>query len=187
MFLTALSFAALIGQLPQGAVAIDTEKPVAVNVSSVPVKYQGNDLTIVSLGEATFYREQMRLTQVTPPTVTPFVWGVRWNYMPPPEALQNQAPFKLEVGPFFKVVVKAAVAQYNTVDYKVSCAVFDKKGRLLGAESQIEHVEYVRLGYMPTIFRELIFDFGASKSFADAAYVAFSINDPHVPVQPDGQ
>ena len=187
MFFIALSLAALIGQVPQSAIAIDTTRPVAVNVSSIPVKHLGSDLAIVSLGEATFYREQMRLTQVAPPTVPPFVWGVRWNTMPPPEAMQSQAPFKLEVGPFFKVVVKAAVTQYNTVDYKVSCAVFDKQGRLLGAESHIEHVEYLRLGHMPTIFRELTFDFGASKSFAEAAYVAFSINDPHVPVPPDGQ
>jgi hypothetical protein len=175
-----------LAQVPPGAVALSFDKPVPLSVSSVPVVYHGDKLAIVSLSEASFVREDLRfdLTGLGTKEVPPGLYGVRWNFMPPRESLEAQV--RVVTGPFLRVTVKAGVAQYNDVDYQVSCAVFDKKGLLLGAATHTEHVKYIRLGYMPTLFREIVFDFGASRGFADAAYAVFSVSDPTVPVPPDG-
>lgn len=173
---------AAIVQFPKVPVRFD--RPVAVGLSSKPVAYQNSKLSIIALGEATFARDPFRLTQVPAPETPPGLYGVRWNNMPPVQFPQPE-PFKLETGPFLRATVKASVAQYSDVEYRVSCAVFDRKGRLLGAATHVEIVAYVRLGSMPTLFKEIVFDFGASKAFADVAYATFSISDPAVPVPPD--
>lgn len=161
-------------------VPVRFDRPVPVGLASRPVTYLGDKVHIVSLGEATFARDPFRLIQVPAPETPPGLYGLRWNNMPPVAAFQP-APFKFESGPFLRATVKANVMQYSDVEYRVSCAIFDRKGRLLGAGSHVETVAYVRLGNMPTLFREIVFDFGASKAFSDAAYATFAISDPEVP------
>ena len=75
---------------------------------------------------------------------------------------------------------------YCDVEYRLSCAVFDKEGLLLGTASHVESVKYLRLGSMPTLIREMAFDFGASKAYERVAYATFSISEPAVQVPPDG-
>jgi hypothetical protein len=82
-------------------------------------------------------------------------------------------------------VLKAGVQQYSEVDYGISVAVFDGTGRLLGAAVHTEHVEYERLGRMPTLLREISFDFGISNDFVRAAYVVVAVTSRNVPLPPD--
>jgi hypothetical protein len=184
-----LAIAALaLGQVPKGAVEVSFTYPVPLALSSTPVTYRGDKLAIISLGEATFVREDSRLSIVQSPAVEvpPGLYGVRWGHMPPVSDPQPPFAITLSKGPWLRAIVKAGVAQYNDVEYRVSCAVYDKEGRLLGTATHTEKVQYVRLGYMPTLERELTFDFGASKAFERVAYAAFSINEPEVPIAPDG-
>jgi hypothetical protein len=77
--------------------------------------------------------------------------------------------------------LKAAVTQYAKTEYWIAAAVFDPKGRLLGAAVHKEEVQYIRIGATPTVFREIDLDFGISKGFGQAAFVAVAISDRDVP------
>ena len=85
------------------------------------------------------------------------------------------------------VTLKAAVEQYNKTEYRISAAVYDKAGKLIGSASAVEKVEYIRLGVMPTLFRDITFDFGANKDWGRAAWAEFSVNSPNVPLPPDAK
>jgi|GEM_PF-3157759 len=77
--------------------------------------------------------------------------------------------------------LKAAVAQYAKTVYWISAAVFDLKGKLLGAAAHREEVQYIRLGQAPTIFREIDLDFGISKAYSGAKFLAVSVSEPEEP------
>lgn len=177
-----------LSQVPPGAVKVALDRPVQVILTSRALPYQGGTVSIVSLAEATFVREDVRLRlEQSPPQVTPpGVYGVRWGHLPP--VIEPQPPFLLQIhkDPFLRATVKASVAQYNDSTYVVSCAVFDKSGTMLGAASHTEKVSYVRVGSMPTVFREFVFDFGSSRAYGRAAYAVFSVSDPEVELPPDG-
>jgi hypothetical protein len=89
--------------------------------------------------------------------------------------------FRLDKESRLTANLKAAVAQYAKIEYWVSAAVFDTAGRLLGTAAHKEAVEYVRLGAMPTMFRDIALDFGISTAFKEAAFVVVAISDRDVP------
>ncbi len=89
--------------------------------------------------------------------------------------------FQLDEDSRLTAILKAAVAQYAKVDYWISVAVFDAAGKLLGTAGHKEPVEYIRLGKMPTLLRDIKLDFGISKTFKDAAAVVVAISDRDVP------
>jgi hypothetical protein len=88
--------------------------------------------------------------------------------------------FRLTKESQLKATLNAAVVQQARVDYWVSAAVFDEKGRLLGAASHKEAVQRVRLGRVPTVFRQIPLDFGVSRDFSQAAYVVVAVSNPEV-------
>lgn len=192
----ALSLTLQTGQsLPIKAVQIDLKAPVKVGVASQPVAYHGNPLHIVSLGEAIFSYSTARLVLSPPPEPVQRLPG-HWILTSPQKAepqvttltdILSGKPLHFESGSFFSVTVKAAVAQYNKVDYRISCTLFDKDGILLGTAVAVEHVEYVRLGVMPTVSRDIKLDFDPKKNYERAAYAVFSISSPDVPKPPDGE
>lgn len=192
MFSSVLVALALASGLPQslpGAVKVAFDQPIKIGISSAPVKHHGSDLSIVSLGECTFHREDMRVDFIglaQPNAVPPGIYGFRWNYMPPKEALEPVANLKVSPGPFLRATVKASVAQYTKVEYRISCSVFDANWKLLGTASLTEQVDYIRLGHMPVLFRELQFDFGASQDYSKVAHAVFSVSNPVVPKPADG-
>jgi hypothetical protein len=77
--------------------------------------------------------------------------------------------------------LNAFVTQYAKVDYWISAAVFDAKGKLLGTAGHKEAVQYIRLGAMPTMQRHITLDFGISKGFKNAAFVVVAISERDVP------
>jgi len=78
--------------------------------------------------------------------------------------------------------LKAAVMQYANVDYWISLAVFDDKLRLLGAATHKEAIQYIiRRSFIQTVFPELKFDFGISKTYKSVARLAVAISDSEVP------
>jgi hypothetical protein len=77
--------------------------------------------------------------------------------------------------------LKAGVTQFAEVEYWISAAVFDKAGKLLGTAQHKEKVQYIRLGAILTLSRDIELDFGISRAFKDAALVAVAISQPEVP------
>jgi hypothetical protein len=77
--------------------------------------------------------------------------------------------------------LKAAVTQYAQVEYWISTAVFDAAGKMLGTAAHKELVQYIRLGAIPTIFRDIKLDFGISKAFMDATFLVVAISERDVP------
>lgn len=78
--------------------------------------------------------------------------------------------------------MKAAVAQYANVEYRIFAAVFDAKGVLLGTASHLESVERIRLARMPTALRQVDLDFGKSRDFRRAAYASVAVSNPDFPL-----
>lgn len=181
----------LFGQgIPEGAIKVEFEKPLKIALASNPVEFHGNKLPIVSSSEVQLsfgrlgLRPKPELSKLVR-AVQPLFVGSRW-LDDPTRAETDPFPYEPYVEPTLKATLKAAVAQYNRVDYRIFGAVYDAKGKLLGTASAVEKVQYIRLGIMPTVFRDIELDFGASKAFAEAAYVAFAVSDPDVPKPPDG-
>lgn len=162
-----------------GAVKVDFANPVPINLQSVPVSYRGSKLSIVRAGKCSFALEN-RITVIEAPEPEPGLYGVTWNRIP------ETLPPTVTIDSALKVTLSAAITQYNTVDYRLSGAVFDGSGKMLGVSSLVEHVDYVRVGVMPTLFRELTFDFGTSRDYKDAKYAVFTVSNPSVPKPPDG-
>jgi len=78
----------------------------------------------------------------------------------------------------------AGIMQYARIDYRVSVAIFDTTGRLLGTAAHTEPVQFIRLGRVPTLLKSIDLDFGVSRAYPDAVYTAVSISDPEVPPFP---
>jgi hypothetical protein len=78
----------------------------------------------------------------------------------------------------------AAVMQHARMDYRVSAAIFDPAGRLLGTAAHTEAVQYIRLGRVPMLLKSIDLDFGVSRAYHQAAYAAVAISDPEVPAVP---
>lgn len=89
--------------------------------------------------------------------------------------------FHLDKDSRLTAILNAAVAQYTEMEYRIVVAVFDGAGRLLGAAHHDESVSYVRLGLMPTLFREINLDFGVSNAFRRAAFAVIAISERDVP------
>ncbi len=185
MALASLVIAGLIQTGPLVPVRIG--EPARVDVASRPLSANGAKFSIFRAGECLLKIDGLRIEPaklpVDLPTTPPGVYGVRWNYMPPPP--QPQPTFTAERGTFLKVVLKASVLQYTTMDYRVSAAVFDKNRHLLGTAQHVEKVEYVRVGRTPIVLKEIKFDFGNSDAYRQAAFVAFAVSDTPVPRPPD--
>jgi hypothetical protein len=176
-----------VGQgAPAGSVPIDIGKPVALSLHSKPVEYHGNKLSIVSVSGFTAHFGGLTLVpkpalptlDLSPPTGS--IWQVT------PVASDDPFPFLAIVESRLKAVLRAHVAQYSNVDYRLHGAVYDAKGRLLGTASAVERVQYIRVGQMPSLLREIELDFGVSERYRDAAKIAFAISEPAVPKPPDG-
>jgi hypothetical protein len=172
---------------PLHAVKVDLSNPVKLALMSRPVNDQGNKFSIISAGEVRFSMEDMRIDRMeivhkSPP---PGVYGVRWGYMYKMKDIEPELKLEIRQGPFLRATLSAAVVQYSGVDYQISGAVFDASGKLLGVASAVEKVQYIRLGYMPTIFRKIELEFGASQAYRHAAFAVFSVSDPAVPKPPD--
>lgn len=80
-------------------------------------------------------------------------------------------------------VLSCGVTQYNDVDYWISVAVFDGVGRLLGSASHKETVQFIRIGVMPCMFREIEFDFGISEAYKNATQIIVAISDRKVAIR----
>jgi hypothetical protein len=93
----------------------------------------------------------------------------------------GKGTFRLDKESRLTAKLKAAVAQYAKIEYWLSAAVFDAAGKLLGTAAHKEAVDYVRLGAMPTMFRDIPLDFGISTTFKNAAFVVVAISDRDVP------
>lgn len=174
--------------MPADAIAFESGKPMRLKLASVPVPYRGDNLSIVQAGEATVYFETHRLEPkpvmfplMPPPPVYRGRIYVDWPPAPKPAPF----PFLVKFEPRLRANLKLAVAQYNKVEYRIYGAAYDANGRLLGTAVHIEPVEYIRLGLIPTMFRDVVLDFGVSESFAQAKFVAFAVSQPPVPKPPD--
>jgi hypothetical protein len=66
--------------------------------------------------------------------------------------------FKLDEDSRLTAFLKRGVSQFVGTEYRISVAVFDADGQLLGTASHDESVQYVRLPVIPTIIREMKFD-----------------------------
>jgi hypothetical protein len=77
--------------------------------------------------------------------------------------------------------LKAGVTQYARIDYWISAAVFDPKGRFLGAAVHKEEVQSIWVGRTLTVSREIAPDFGISKAFGQAAFVVVAVSERDVP------
>lgn len=93
----------------------------------------------------------------------------------------GKGTFRLDDDSRLTAMLHASVAQYAKVDYWISVAVFDVTGNLLGTAAHKEVVEYIRLGKMLTLFREIELDFGVSKAFSDVAFAVVVISEPDMP------
>ena len=51
----------------------------------------------------------------------------------------------------------------------------------LGTASHVVPIERIRSGAMPTMLRQVDFDFGQSRDFARAAYVSVAVSNPEFP------
>ncbi|MBS1712797.1 MAG: hypothetical protein JST30_00520 [Armatimonadetes bacterium] len=86
-----------------------------------------------------------------------------------------------------KAVLSCAVAQYSDFDYRLVARVFDRQGRVMATSKLTEHVSYIRLGVMPTTFKDLTFEFGKRKDWGRAKVVQFEVDSPKIPVPPDAR
>lgn len=86
-----------------------------------------------------------------------------------------------------KAVLSCAVAQYSDFDYRLVARVFDRQGRVMAVSKVTEHVSYVRLGVMPTLFKDLTFEFGKRMDWGRAKTVQFEVDSPKIPTPPDAR
>lgn len=93
----------------------------------------------------------------------------------------DKGTFRLDNESRLTAALKGAVTQYAKVEYRLSAAVFDAAGKLLGTASHKEAVRYIRLGAIPTVLRDIELDFGISKAFKNAAFVAVAISEIEAP------
>jgi hypothetical protein len=91
------------------------------------------------------------------------------------------ATFDLDKDSRLSARLNAAVCQYAKVVYRVSAAVFDASGQLLGAAVHDEAVERYSVGKELTLLKEIALDFGVSKAYRGAKLVAVAISEPEVP------
>lgn len=187
--LTPIVAGLVFGQgMPAGALAFESGKPVKFALASTQVEYHGNKLSIVQAGEATVQfgwihlePKPVSILEIPKPAYRGRIY-VDW----PPEPKPDPFPYIVRFEPRLLASLTLSVAQYNKVEYRVYAAAFDAKGKLLGTAMHVEPVEYIRLGAMPTLFRDVVLDFGVSEAFAQAKYVAFAVSQPSVPKPPDG-
>jgi hypothetical protein len=93
----------------------------------------------------------------------------------------GRGTFRLDKQSRLTATLFAAVTQYARIEYWISVAVFDAAGKLLGTAGHKEAVQYIRLGVIPTMLPNIALDFGISKAFKDAAFVAVAISERDVP------
>jgi hypothetical protein len=74
------------------------------------------------------------------------------------------------------------IVQMAQVDYWISAAVYDAKGKLHGAASHMEAVKRVMLGRVVMATRDITLDFGISKGFARAAFATVVVGERDVPI-----
>lgn len=174
--------------MPKDAIAFESGKPIKLALASTPVEYHETKLSIVQAESATIQfgwiglePKPFAILKIPKPAFRGRIF-VDW----PPEPKPDPFPYNVRFEPRLLASLKLSVAQYNKVDYRVYAAAYDAKGKLLGTAVHLEPVEYVRLGAMPTMFRDVVLDFGVSEAFAGAKFVAFALSQPSVPKPPDG-
>ena len=89
-------------------------------------------------------------------------------------------------GSVLTATLHCGIAQYSTFDYRLTARVFDRRGREMAKSTVVEHVQYIRVGTMPTLFREIRFDFGRRDDWGRAKTVQFDVDSPRIPRPPEG-
>lgn len=107
--------------------------------------------------------------------------GVEWKGHTYQLLRLNSARFDLDrqTG-LLKAEVKAGVTSFDDVEYDVSAAVFDARGRLLGTARAQCKVERIWLGHVMMMARDISLDFGLSLDYESATSFLIAISKRNV-------
>lgn len=92
-------------------------------------------------------------------------------------AATEDAPILAPLPPSLTAELHGGMFTYDQVTYRLSGAVFDDQGRLLGTASTEVPVQRIWLGAIGLMQHKIQLDFGPSRAWARAAEVHLSISD----------